>query len=157
MYIQVRLLRGFTRPLTYKIPPTWHTTDLLGTFIRVPLRNKPHIAFIEQIIPALDATKYEIKQALALEATPHDSRFIPFIKKLAYYHQIDYINLIKRIRDFIHQNQMPEDFLATETPPRQQSILTAAQQAIVDTIKKQIKIPNYQATLLHGVTCSGKT
>ena len=73
MFIQVRLLSGFSKPLWYAIPDSWQSKPSAGTIIQVPLRNR--------IVPALVVSEHQnkpthisfaIKEATAIEAFPDD-------------------------------------------------------------------------------------
>ena len=46
MFIQVRLLQGFLKPLTYKVPDSWEPANLVGKLIRVPVRTQKRTAFV---------------------------------------------------------------------------------------------------------------
>lgn len=161
MYITVRLLAGYQEPLTYKIPESWQSLPIAGTIVSVPLRTK--------IVPAIVTTIHEhkpesahdfaIKDAHAIEPFPHDERYIAFAKQVAGYYQIDEHFFIRRIRQFLKQKEQPETITNQheKTESIQKIILTDEQQAVVDFIMPSIINGEYQPTLIHGVTGSGKT
>ena len=65
MYISVKLLNGFQKSLTYKVPDEWSNKDLEGALIKVPLQNRHEFAFVEKSFQELDGPVkiYIIKRA----------------------------------------------------------------------------------------------
>ena len=106
MFIQVRLLKGFSKPLLYKLPDDWPQTDLVGHIVHVPIQKRQEHAIVigqYQCKPA--DSNFEIRQALSVEPFPNDAHYRSFIKKLSSYHQIEPLHFFKRIRGFLEQEQ----------------------------------------------------
>ena len=159
MFIQVKLLKGFPKPLLYKVPDEWPPTNLVGTIVQVPLKNNiTHAVVIEQLERRPAEISFTIKTALAIDPFPHDHYYQQFIQKLGDYYQIESLHFLKRIRSFIVAEQKKQR--NTETVDSEQSIapkimLTDEQQTVTDFITHRIE--QYTPTVLHGVTGSGKT
>lgn len=157
MFILVRLLHGFKEPLLYEVPPVWNNSIAKGTFVKVPLRNKPVLAYVEQLIDHKPATTFAIKQALSIEQIPHDPHYSQFITQLAYYHQTEPLYFIKRIRHFLTEKQ--NDAHAPYIPDTNVNTITLTdeQESVVSFLTNALHHATYTPTLLHGVTGSGKT
>jgi len=160
MFIQVRLLNGLPEPLWYSVPKNLSNTLLPGLIVQVPVRNR--------IIPALVIEQYknkphnlafELKEIHGLEPLPADEHYLPFLKKLSDYYQIDSLHFIKRIHHFlINKKETPlynEDIVTHST--QSSVILTDEQKKVCDFITPTIDKNIYLPTVLHGVTGSGKT
>lgn len=156
MHIQVRLLHGFNKPLTYRIPTTWQNVQP-GTIVNVPVRKSTYAAIVEQIVPQPTANAYQIREAISIETMPIDTSYMPFIKSLAAYYQVDYVSFIKRIRDFLHQKESTQSIYSSEIRITNNVSLTQEQSDVATFIKQAIDKHTYQPTLLHGVTGAGKT
>lgn len=161
MFIQVKLLKGFTKPLLYKVPDEWPPTNLVGTIVQVPLRNNvTHAVVIEQLEHQPAASSFTIKTALAIDPFPHDQYYQRFIQKLGTYYQIESLHFLKRIRSFIMTEQKKHrntGTIAIEKPTLQKITLTDEQQTVTNFITHRIGQQLYTPTVLHGVTGSGKT
>ena len=160
MFIQVRLLNGFSKPLLYKVPASWHAHELHGTIIQVPVRN--------QIIPGVVIGQYEskppyvsfsVREAHAIEPFPTDITYYDFITQLSHYYQVDEIHFIKRVRQFLQQKQIKHRKVTAEEKYtiKQKVTLTPEQKHICNFLQPHITHQNYMPTVLHGVTGSGKT
>ncbi len=159
MFVQVRLLNGYSQPLLYKVPQSLAQENLLGKIVQVPIRNRIDTALVVQVDARPPAGKpFAIKELAALEPFPEDPHYQLFIKQLSHYYQINQFHFIERIRQF----------LVTETkrkrtkviPPRMTAppvTLTHEQQTVVDFLTPHVVNPSYTPTLVHGVTGSGKT
>ncbi|MCK4517581.1 primosomal protein N' [Candidatus Babeliales bacterium] len=177
MFVQVKLLKGYTKILTYKIPESWETNSLEGqglegSVITVPLRNK--------IVPALvlktyshrpEPGSFEIKLAIARDHLPPDKLYKKFLEKVSRFYFVDKKLFYQRIRGFVSttlklrrtaggkSSAHPE---CLEKPCVARCIegpisLTQEQQQIVDEILPLSKNSTYTPILIHGVTGSGKT
>ena len=157
-YIQVKLLNGFTQPLTYKIPDSWQE-NLLGCIVKVPLKNRFESAYvIEQINSESFACPYIIKEVHSREPFPHDIHYQKFIAQLSHYYQVESLHFIKRIRNFVSQDAQDEPIKSQDISPSHTPILlTQEQQTIVNTITPHINQNVFYPALIHGVTGSGKT
>lgn len=162
MFIQVRLLKGFKEPLLYEIPLEWNTVISSGALVRVPLRNKSYVAYIEEIFFEKPHCDFHIKSALSIETLPSDKNFFPFITKLAEYYQTEPLHFIKRIRQFLVQKEDTQTANAISIQYDHKSncstiALTDEQQTVVSFMSDALDKSLYTPTLLHGVTGSGKT
>lgn len=159
MYIHVRLLTGYSQLLTYAIPTTCKVSIGRGSFVRVPLQNRTVFAVVEACsfrVPE-QASTYKIREILAIEQFPDDPYYYDFILALAAYYQTDYIQFVKRIRQFLQDKpSAPSDILV---PPMlsHKVELTEQQQAVYNYLAPRIQKPLYSPTLLQGITGSGKT
>jgi primosomal protein N' (replication factor Y) len=157
MFIRVRLLNGLPEPLWYTVPEQY-TQPLTGLIVQVPVRNR--------IVPALVIDEYknkptnlafDLKPICGIEPLPDDLLYLPFLKSLGDYYQIEPLYFIKRIHHFLI-NKKEDALLAEEKNTVSQStvMLTDEQQKVCDFIVPYIG-QKYIPTLLHGVTGSGKT
>jgi primosomal protein N' (replication factor Y) len=164
MYIKVKLLQAYTEPLLYSCPDEWASDKLIGSIVMVPLRTTKVHGFVTATYnekPPCNRA-FTIKQALSIEPFPHDIHYLPFIKQLATYYQVDELFFIKRIKHFLGQKEVLLDscFSSIDVHNKydyRNVILTQKQQFIVDSIVPHITAPCYAPALLHGVTGSGKT
>lgn len=160
MYVNVKLLNGFPKLLTYKIPQNWSTENLIGTVVKVPIQKRFESALIVRYFQKLpSAITYVVKEVKEKEALPTDSHYDEFIKKLSGYYTLNPIQLYKRIRSFLKEAQKKKRPInPTSKPfPREDIHLTKEQQSVVDNLKPSISKQLYNASILHGVTGSGKT
>ena len=163
MFAKVSLLKGFSKPLTYKLPEGTH--DLIGKIVKVPIRNSTTIAIVEDVFKNAPNVPYQIKEIIEVEVFPEDEHYIPFVDKLAEYLQISHVHFIKRIRSFILKPGKKElaSFckLRTSGDTKNKNIkevsLTKEQQNAFDFLSDALDKKNFCPTLLHGVTGSGKT
>ncbi|MFH1644211.1 MAG: primosomal protein N' [bacterium] len=164
MYILVRLLKGFSRELTYKIPPKLKNQFLVGKVVKVPLKNKllPALVIYQHKIKPQNID-FEIREAIDLEKMPMDPFYYDFIKKISEFYFVKPIHFHQRIRNFLLKNNKEED---REQIPwknefeKTKSIeinLTKEQQTVINYLEGFIRNSDYSPTLLHGVTGSGKT
>ena len=158
MYINVKLLNGYQKLLTYKVPASWDTTKLLGAFVHVPLQNRVEIAIIDNILSEPPSTSFIIKEALSLDRFSTDNYYHAFIQQLSAYYCLEPLVLYKRMRHFLDQKEVPETLSPTiQTIAPATIILTSEQQSIINFLTPPIQTPVYTPTLVHGVTGSGKT
>ncbi len=157
MFIQVRLLNGFPRPLWYRIPESWKTHDLVNVIVQVPLRNTVIPALVQLVSPRAPAD-YEIKEAISIEPFPDDAHYTQFTQHLAQYYQVDPFYFVKRVKLFIGSKIEDEpEYIPQSFPTHSDVTLTAEQQVVADFLKPKISSNVYAPTVLHGVTGSGKT
>lgn len=157
MYITVKLLNGFKKSLTYKVPEELSHKNLTGTLIKVPLQKRYEFAYVESCFPKLDETAtYTIKEASVGDLIPADSSYMPFLSKLSSYYALDKLSFLRRLSHFFDEKEAPADIPQENLAPSN-TILTDEQQAIVQALSQKITQGVYYPSLLHGVTGSGKT
>lgn len=157
MYIQVRLLKGFSEPLLYHVPDSWNEKPSIGTFVHVPIQKREESAIVEQIYYTKPITPFAIRDAIRIEPFPEDQHYQGFIKKLAYYYQTNEKLLIRRIRQFIAQTEVKEHEPDQVTHKTHNVTLTDEQEAVYRYLQSAIDAETFEPTVLHGVTGSGKT
>jgi primosomal protein N' (replication factor Y) len=163
MYIQIKLLQGYKKPLLYSCPDGWDLYNLVGSIVTVPLRTTKAYGIVVAAYREQPehSTGFTVKQALSIETLPHDKHYLTFIKQLAAYYQVDELFYIGRIKHFLGQKEvtidtcLPHDI--QDTHDHGCVTLTQEQQYIVDSVANHIKSQCYAPSLLHGVTGSGKT
>jgi len=163
MFINVRLLNGFKENLLYAVPSDWQMQPVVGSIVRVPLRAHTAQAVVMQVYTEKpkDVT-FAIKDAHTLEAFPADLHYFNFIEQLAQYYQLESLYFLKRIRQFLQQNEKEvarfhDQNFAQEHASYKSIQLTDEQQKVSDFLLPYIQNSSYTPTVLHGVTGSGKT
>lgn len=159
MFIQVRLLNGFIRPLWYRVPDNWHYSNLNGVIVTVPLRNTIIPAIVQHVSSHAPSAAYEIKEAHGIEPFPADAEYKKFTHQLGQYYQVDPFYFVKRVRSFVATKQEPtlNQDLSFNHHNAHEISLTSEQQTVADFLKPRITDQIFTPTLLHGVTGSGKT
>lgn len=156
-FIHVRLLNGFPQLLTYAVPASI-TDDLVGTVVKVPLKDKITSAYVcAQVAQLNPVPSFTIKPFHSIEAFPQDIHYKSFLKQLSAYYQVEPIHFIKRIKQFVNQEADEQEQPSASTESAQHVTLTAEQQKIVDELAPSIDANKYAPALIHGVTGSGKT
>lgn len=159
MFIQVRLLTAFSRPLWYHVPAEL-TAPTVGTLVDVPLRNKITPALVVLAQQEAPSVSFDIKSIGSSHPFPADPHFFTFISQLSNYYNLEQIDLIKRIRHFVESEEIQEPEITLHNPEIASHTtvqLTDEQQKVCDFILPHIRNPQYTPTVLHGVTGSGKT
>lgn len=159
MYIQVKLLNGWQEPLWYEAPDEWNNEPLQGSLVRVPLQKRVTTGLVIAASSHKPRVSFKLRAALAREPFPADSSYSQFLEQLSSYYQIEPLQLYKRMRHFLeqaaHTQEVPTHHdLETN---RSSFTLTDEQQQAYNLIAPAITLQRYEATLLHGVTGSGKT
>ncbi len=156
MFVDVKLLSGFTKPLTYQVPSFLGSLPI-GTIVKVPVRTTIVPALVVAYYPEKKDSTFTIKELISVEVFPKDPHYLPFIESLAQYHLTDPVYFIARIRSFIEQKESDEAIEQDQRTTVNNVQLTKEQQAVVDYLTPAITAQTYTPTLLHGVTGSGKT
>ena len=103
LYIHVKLLNGFSQPLTYTVPPE-HQKNLIGSIVKVPLKDRFVSAYVfaqsDQLSPI---PRFTLKAMAGVEPFPQDLTYTQFVSQLSEYYQVDSLHFIKRIRQFVNQ------------------------------------------------------
>jgi primosomal protein N' (replication factor Y) (superfamily II helicase) len=160
MYINVKLLNGFSKILTYKVPSTWDIAPVKGAMVTVPLQQRTEIAFVTEVIEQLqEPVSFKIRTALNLEKTPCDPFYTEFITALSDYYLLEPLQFYKRLKSFLQQKELdsPIEQSFDHIVQKSMSELTEEQQKAVDQILEALNQKKYQPFLLQGVTGSGKT
>lgn len=158
MFITVKLLNGYDAPLSYKVPETWDTSNLVGKIVVVPIQKRTEHALVCAVENVAPVGHFIIREAVRIETLPDDEQYHTFIKQVSYYYALDPLVLYKRMASSISDKEYEEPEGVVESHEVAKHVqLTDEQQKVVDFLKPHIITPTYQPTLLHGVTGSGKT
>lgn len=108
MFIKVRLLNGFQKTLTYKIPDDWKNNNLIDKIVCVPIKNRDLAAIVVQQFPILSEKEkqFEIREVIRIESFPNDKNYNNFINSLCQYYQIDKFHFIKRVKGFLTEEKL---------------------------------------------------
>lgn len=154
MFAEIKLLNGYERTLTYKVPATWQLPTV-GTLVKVPLQRRVEHGMITKLFDTLPmGTTFTIKEILEEETVPQDTQYHAFVSRVADYHALDVIMLYQRLRGYLDSQETESDVIVQPEQVAPIIKLTTEQQAVVDFMRVAHA---YTPTLLHGVTGSGKT
>jgi primosomal protein N' (replication factor Y) len=158
MFIQVKLLTGFSQDLTYKVPDSLASENLVGKLVTVPFRTSTKSALVIKQMPTTKET-FQIREIIALAPFPKDPYYMQFIEQLSQYHQVNPLHFIKRVQQFLYEKEMSEISINSgdSNDKQLQVTLTDEQQKVIDFLSPILQNPAYTPTVLHGVTGSGKT
>ena len=162
MYILVRLLKGFPKPLFYKIPNDFlqiNSEVLEGKIVNVPIRTLSVPALVLKTYKILPTgINFIIKEINNLQQFPNDSNFHSFLKKISTFYFLQPLYFYQRIRNFLLRENKKEIIKKPITHNElKKTTLTLEQNEIFKVIEKFIGKNEYKPSLLHGVTSSGKT
>jgi primosomal protein N' len=163
MYVLVRLLKGYPKPLLYKIPPQLTSSNLLGKIVHVGLKNQTTYALVLKTYKNLPSkTNFEIKEIIQIQDFPQDNLYHNFVEKISKFYFIEPLHFYQRIRNFIFKQKKGTpntDNYKTVNPilNTQKIVLTPEQQKIIISLEEEIDEKTYSPCLIHGVTGSGKT
>ena len=159
MLIDVKLVSGFAKTLTYKVPADWPALEI-NMLIRVPVRTARILALIVKIYPETKQSAFLIREALEIEPFPTDQNYFSFLQQLGSYYQVQPAYFIKRMHVFLKEKAVNHPLTVPDTQQDkifQEVTLTDEQRAIVESLSQPITKPCYYPAVLHGVTGSGKT
>src|SRR5437868_9658362 len=149
-YIHVRLLNGFPQLLTYAVPASI-TDDLVGTVVKVPLKDRVTSAYVcAQVTQLKNKPSFIIKDIHSIEAFPKDPYYKTFLKQLSAYYQVEPLHFVKRIKHFVNQEADAQIESPGPIQLGQHIILTDEQRIVVDTLAPSINANAYAPALLHG-------
>ncbi len=158
MYVQVRVLKGYGKPLLYAVPDEWRSQVAVGGVVEVPLRSQQKSALILAIVMIKPSVDYVIRPFLFVHQFPQDVLHHSYIQSLARVYFVPEHKLMERLQSFafVQEEEATEELVIGE-PVHLSHQLTEQQQAVVDALNGDIAASVYQPTLLQGVTGSGKT
>lgn len=160
MYIIVRLLNGFQKPLTYRVPEAYRGAKLVGRIVQVPLRNRLVYGLVCQQCAQLDTrVTFKIRDLQNLGAVPNDEGYTVFVERVARHYAIDRITLLKRLQHFLDDDKphaIDETLFGERVLPGP-VVLTPEQQNIYAALAPALDQAHYVPALIYGVTGSGKT
>lgn len=157
MYITVKLLNGFSKPLTYKIPDSLRTNDLRNRIVQVPLRTQQVYGLVIQQAATIGRVPYAIRELTDIPAFVIDEQYMPFIDAIARYYGITSLQLLARLQTLVQEEQVTTQPLSQEELSPTVTRLTDEQQAAVTAIAATIDSKQFSPHLLYGITGSGKT
>jgi len=163
MYVKIKLLKGFEKTLTYKIPEKFKNINLLNKIIKVPIRKSLENGLVVEQFKTLEKkVTYSIREIIDLESFPNDAHYNKFIKKISSYYILEPITFYRRIRNFFRLKKISMKELCHSDKKHEETnnrpvLLTDEQKESVNYLKNKINENVYCTTLIHGVTSSGKT
>lgn len=157
VYIVVKLLNGFPKPLTYKIPDALMQHDLRHKIVQVPLRTQQVYGLVVQQLPTIGHVPYAIRELSQLPEFVDDQQYLPFIDAVARYYGISALQLLARLQSMMQEEKIPEALAGQEIETSPIATLTHEQQAAVDAISHTIGKKEFAPHVLYGITGSGKT
>jgi len=158
MFITVRLLNNFSKELTYAVPTELKNQIYRGTLVQVPLQRRLESAIVVTIENSDKKYEFKIRPIDSIFPFPADLTYRQFATQLAAFHQIDSLYLFKRVKNFLTEAENEDVVLEAEKEFVTNNVtLTDEQIAACKSIQQDLDESRYQATVLHGVTGSGKT
>lgn len=163
MLVTVRLLKGFTQPLTYRVPMSWligcKNKPLVGSLVEVPFRAQKIPALITEVLShEQEAFSFKIREIHALYNFPQDTCYYNFLEQASNYYALDPLYFYKRIQSFLsHQDALPVTSHPINSVEKKVITLSLQQANVVKKLCELCDIEKYNPTLLHGITGSGKT
>lgn len=159
MYITVRLLNNFSKELTYAVPQELCDKVFKGSMVQVPLQRRLEAAIVVMINNPDHVYPFKIRPIDSIYPFPADTTYHQFATQISSFHQIDPLYILKRVKNFLTEKE-DEDELEVDIQHDdllKNVLLTDEQQVAYQAIMQDIEQKKYQATVLHGVTGSGKT
>jgi primosomal protein N' (replication factor Y) len=162
MYVIVRLLKGFPKPLIYKLSTTQKQTKITGKIVLVPIKNKTTPALILKTYTKLPyKTNFKIKEIIGEESFPQDTLYHSFLEKISQFYFVEPLHFYQRVAHFlltakknVSENKQLHNIHTNE---KKHIKLTTEQSGVLKEIRQSISQTHFCPMLLHGVTGSGKT
>ncbi len=154
MFVTVRILKGYPKPLTYKADNSLNVGDI----VTVPLRNRTVFSVVTQINVKKPRGNFDIRSVEERVAQPNDSFYQSYIKRLSHFYCLDTPFFYERLYTFLGSESTQEVTSSIKSASEDSIIsLTDAQRSVVNAISKTLNLQKFSPHLLHGVTGSGKT
>ena len=158
MYITVRLLTNFSKPLTYGVPKQLQSGIDCGVLVQVPLQNRITPAIVISFTTDQCNYSFKVRNIDSIFPFPKDPCYKKFIETLSLFHQIESLDFYKRLKSFLFQKEVAQKVeQESEKKEQEKIVLTDEQKKACDAILPDIIDAQYKVTVLHGVTGSGKT
>jgi primosomal protein N' (replication factor Y) (superfamily II helicase) len=162
MFVLVRLLKGYPKPLFYQVPAQEDLGNLVGKIIQVPLKNKNLPALVVKTYKVLpEKFNFQIKQITQIQKFPEDKLYYTFLEKISKFYFLDPFYFYQRIRNFLFESksnkQRKTSNFFQEAKKRDEVLLNQEQQNVLIGITSVIQANVFTPIVLCGVTGSGKT
>lgn len=164
MFVYVRLLNGFAKPLLYKVPSHLANQDLSCHCVVIPLKTKKQLAFVlKQTSEPLIKPTFVVREIIDKAPFPPDLLFYQFASKLGSLYFTDplyfyekFSSMLKKKAELSTAQSILEEKLHDAEIA---TTLTTEQQTIIDYFIPFITAHHLTFTpaILYGVTGSGKT
>lgn len=159
MYITVKLLNGFSKPLTYKIPQSFDGRDLRNAVVQVPLQKRTEYGLVIDQSEIVGYVPYNIRELSDIPPFVADTQYHSFIEYVARYYSIANTTILNRLHTIlvnadtdvvVQEDEVVSQIANTVT-------LTQEQESAAQKISTTINANNFAPHLLYGLTGSGKT
>lgn len=156
LHIKVKLLSQPIKPLLYRVP--YHFSHLIkkGVLVKIPFRDKVVSGMVTNLLTSDLKESFAIKDIVDVTPFPQDPLYYHYLEQLSSYYQVEPTLFIKKIQTFfqdkteqIQKNELIDNY--------QTVLLTQEQQNVVTFLQEKIEKSEYNTTVIHGVTGSGKT
>lgn len=171
--VQVELLNGFGKPLTYSVPEKWRNQISVGCLVQVPLQNRT----VSGIVTSLNPTGYKGKTRCILDLMGSQPILSDELLQLALWIAQRYgsslgavlegmvpvaVRRVVKSRSSVRSLKLKAEKAELAAAEQQQQTsahfeLTSAQKNAILGIQRQLAKESFGVALLHGVTSSGKT
>lgn len=166
MFVSVRLLKGWAKPLWYKVPPDFEHLITRGSILQVPLRAQLMPALVTACMTTLPKDlAFEVRELSRVNTMPQDPFYQHFLAKINRLYYIPEHHVYQRLVGFLSSKVIAPEALELSAEVDSEAIcqrlaekkLTAAQQGVVDHLVGTLSAEVYAPQVLYGVTGSGKT
>lgn len=171
--VQVELLNGFGKPLTYSVPERWQNQISVGCLVQVPLQSRT----VYGIVTSLVSTEYKGKTRPIFGLVGSQPVLSDELLQLARWMAFRYgsslgavlegmvpvaVRRLVNSRSSARSLKLKAEKAELDAVERQQQEsahfeLTIAQKNAIFGIQQQLATENFGVALLQGVTSSGKT